>query len=274
MSAPEIEAGECGVCVYEGAVTHRRYKPKTHFLRYRVFSMLFDLDLLDLADKRLTLFSRNTFNLFSFYDRDHGNGKPSDLAAHIREELGKAGFTSIERIMLLCYPRILGYAFNPLSVYYCYDSAGALQVMLYEVRNTFGGRHAYLIPAGQEAAAIGVDQTAQKKFHVSPFIDMEMTYRFRLSPPLERINLSIETIDDESVVLNARFSGVRKTVTDDVLWRVFWRYPLMTVKVIAGIHWEALKLLAKGLRLRPGSPDPAAPVSYIHPSPHVLDGAK
>ncbi|MHA7871920.1 MAG: DUF1365 domain-containing protein [Hyphococcus sp.] len=248
-------------CVYEGVVSHRRFKPVSHYLRYRVFSFLLDLDTLDDAAARLRFFSRNRFNLFSFFDRDHGAGKPEDLAAYVRAALTDAGVDADGRIFLLCYPRMLGYAFNPLSIYYCHDADGNLAAILYEVSNTFGGRHSYLIPLAQGAAAI--EQSADKKFHVSPFIDMDMRYDFTLSHPSDRVSVVIRTNDKDGPLLNAAFSGAAAPLTDRRLLALFFRYPLMTVKVIAGIHWEALKLFLKGLRLREGAPAPARPVTLV-----------
>lgn len=251
--------------LYFGDVRHRRLKPVGHRLRYRVFSMLLDLDRLDELDRGLRLFSRNRFNLFSFHDRDHGHGGPADLAGHIRATLAAARISADGRIRLLCYPRILGYAFNPLAVYYCEDGEGRLAAILYEVRNTFGGRHSYLIPVEAGPAGGAVRQAADKVFHVSPFMEMETRYEFRLAPPGERLAVAIRQSDREGPVLFASFSGKRRPLDDGTLLAAFFRYPLMTVKVIAAIHVEAVRLLMKGLRLRKGAPDPALPVSLVRP---------
>lgn len=236
--------------VYEGAVTHRRFKPVEHRLKYKVFSFLLDLDALDETARGLKFFSRNRFNLFSFHDRDHGRGKPGDIAAYLRAALKEEGIDAGGRILLLCYPRMLGYVFNPLSVYYCHDADGKLSTIVYEVSNTFGGDHTYVIPVEGEGGDIC--QEVGKAFHVSPFMDMDLRYHFHMSRPGEEISTVINTHDAEGPVLYAGFAGKGAAVTDAKLLSLFFRYPLMTIKVIAGIHWEAVKLLAKGLKTRHG----------------------
>ena len=250
--------------LYFGDVAHRRVKPVGHRLKYRVFSLLLDLDRLDALDRSLRFFSRNRFNLYSFHDRDYGHGRPGDLAAHIRATLTAAGIAADGRIRLLCYPRILGYAFNPLAVYYCENAAGDLAATIYEVRNTFGGRHSYLIPV--EGGGAVVRQDADKVFHVSPFMEMATRYEFRLTRPGARILVAIRQSDAEGPVLYATFAGRRRRLDDRTLLKAFVSHPLMTLKVIAAIHFEALRLFFKGLRLRAGAPDPAAPVSVVRPA--------
>lgn len=251
-----------GAAVFEGVVTHTRFKPVEHKLRYSVFTFLLDIDRIDETAASLKWFSRGRFNLFSFHDRDYGAGRPDDISAYIRGVLKRAGLDDIGRIEMLFYPRMLGYAFNPLTVYYCYNHAGAIAAMLYEVRNTFGGRHSYLIPA----TADEIDQKADKKLHVSPFNEMDLTYRFLMSRPEEQVRVFIQTSDRDGPVLNAAFKGERLALTDRRLLSLFFRYPLMTIKVIAGIHWEAVKLLFKGMRLKAGAPDPVMPVTVIRGS--------
>lgn len=258
---------DIGAVVYEGAVTHRRFKPVSHHLRYRVFSFLLDLGALDRTAKNLRWFSRNRFNLFSFHDRDHGDGKSDDLVAYIRDALVSAGVDGGGRILALCYPRMLGYAFNPLTVYYCHDRGNQLSAIIYEVSNTFGGRHSYLIPI--DGASDRIEQSADKCFHVSPFIDMDMHYAFSLTQPGDNISVSIQTSDEEGPVLNAAFKGDASTLSDKKLSSLFVRYPLMTTKVIAGIHWEALKLVMKGLRLRAGAPTPEQAITLVRPTAKI-----
>lgn len=250
-----------GSCLYFGTVVHQRLRPRPHALRYRVFSLLLDLDELPALAARLRLFSQNRFNLFSFYDRDHGSRRGEPLRPYIEGQLARAGI-ALEggAIRLLCFPRVLGYVFNPLSIYFCHHAHGELRAILYEVRNTFGEQHSYLIPtrgAGDEL----VRQSCAKNFYVSPFMPMECSYAFRLKPPDARLAVSIRQTDREGPILFASLDGARAPLDDRTLARAFLRYPLMTLKVIGGIHWEALKLWRKGLRTLPRPAPPHDPVT-------------
>ena len=251
--------------LYHGGVAHRRLRPVGHKFSYRVFSMLIDIDRIDEAASSLRLFSRNRFNIFSFHDRDHPGDDDAPLAARIRAALWGAGFRGDGKIELLCYPRILGYVFNPLSVYYCNDAEGRLEAILYEVRNTFGGVHSYLIGVGEERSIIR--QSAQKAFRVSPFMDMDQRYEFTLSRPDGRLSVAILQSDAEGPIFTASFAGEREAATDKSLCAAFFRYPLMTLKVIAAIHWEALRLVFKGLRLKKAAPHPDFAISFHYPPP-------
>jgi uncharacterized protein len=244
-----------GSALYFGTVLHQRLRPVRHDLDYRVFTMLVDLDELPGLGARLKLLSHNRFNLFSFHDRDHGARQNEPLKPQIEAKLGEAGIDLAGgRIRLLCFPRILGYVFNPLSVYFCHHRDGSLRAILYEVSNTFGEQHGYLIPVrGPDAV---VRQSCAKEFYVSPFMAMEGRYEFRLAAPAERLAVYIRQLDRDGPILHASLEGNRAPLDDATLARAFLRYPLMTLKVIAGIHWEALRLWRKGLRL---VPRPAAP---------------
>lgn len=247
--------------IYEGVVHHRRLKPVEHRLNYRVFSLLMDVDEAPAMAKRLRWFSMDRFNLFSLRQRDHGAGGHEGLGAHLRGLLAEAGAPAPRRISILFYPRMLGYAFNPLTVYYCYDANDCAQTIIYEVRNTFGGKHLYVIPV--EGDGEKIKQSTDKLFHVSPFIDMNMRYDFALSAPDDDISVRIAVSDPEGLLLSASFAGRARALTDRALLSLFFRYPLMTVKVIAGIHWEAARLMAKGLKLRAGGPAPASSVTVV-----------
>ncbi len=242
--------------IYRGAVVHRRLRPKRHRLRYGVFNMLFDLDELPRLDRELRFFSRNRFNLFSFYDRDHGNGKQR-LRNYVESLLRKHGIDLAGGpVRLLCMPRVLGYVFNPLSIYFCYRPSGKLAAILYEVNNTFGERHNYLAAAGKNPDA-AVTQEADKSFHVSPFLPVDMRYFFRVTAPAESAAVSVHVHDNAGLVVAASFSAARTELTDKALIATFFGYPLLTLKVIAGIYWEAVKLWRKGLRVysKPAPPE-------------------
>lgn len=252
---------------YIGRVTHRRLRPVEHKLEYKVFSLLLDLDELPSLAKSLTWFSRGGFNLFSFHDQDYGSGKPANLAAYIRERLSEFDIDASGPLELLCYPRVLGYIFNPLAVYYCHDGEGVPSAVIYEVSNTFKERHSYVIPlepgmTSDDGEGI-IRQVAGKSFHVSPFMAMDMTYHFRTRRPAEEATIVIRETDAEGTVFTAAFSGMREPLTDKTLRRLFFGYPLMTVKVIMGIHLEAMKLIKKGMKLREGDPAPTTPMSLV-----------
>jgi len=249
---------------YAGAVTHRRLSPTPHRLRYSMFQILFDLGETPALARRLRFFSHNRFNLFSFHDRDHGDGRARGLRAYVEETLSAGGISlGGGPIRLLCMPRLLGHVFNPLSIYYCHRADGTLAAMFYEVNNTFGERHSYLIavPPGAEGP---IRQTCEKAFHVSPFMDMAMTYEFKVTMPRETLTTAIRgRAPDGSPIIVAAFAGRRRELTDRVLVHALFAYPLLTVKVVAAIHFEGLKLMLKGLRLRPRPPAPAHAVTVV-----------
>ena len=249
--------------LYAGSVMHRRVRPRAHRLRYRVFWMLLDLDEIESLPRHLWLFSHNRFNAVSFFDRDHGDGSGRPLRTQVEEHLKLVGVESGGTIKLLCMPRVFGYGFNPLSVYFCYQTDGALAAILYEVHNTFRQRHWYLIRVDRVAGPV-VDQHCNKLFYVSPFMDMDMSYTFRVALPDERIALAIRAADNDGVLLVAALSGNRRPLTDGSLLRLLVTYPLLTLKVVAAIHWHALRLLLKGMRprVRPNPPD--VPVTAVN----------
>ncbi len=182
--------------------------------------------------------------MFSFHDSDHGDGK-GQLRDWVAAQLGAAGIAlAAPKISLLCYPRIFGYVFNPLSVYFCADG-DALRAILYEVHNTFGERRTYVIAVAPGAAA--VEQSCAKELYVSPFVPMDCLYRFHIEPPADRVMVRIDENDAEGLLLTASFAGARRALTDGALLKALVAYPLMTLKVTAAIHWEAAKLFFKGV---------------------------
>ena len=226
---------------------HRRLRPRVHKLRYRMFSLLLDLDEIDALAGRLRLFSRRKFNVFGFTDADHLDGSATPLKAQIAARMAKAAIDwDHGPVRVLTMPRVLGFAFNPVSVWFVHHRSGALAAVLYEVRNTFGERHEYLLPvAPADAGKPAVRQSTTKAFHVSPFMAMDMRYDFRVSPPGERVAIGITGSDATGPLIVAVHTAGRRALTDAALARVFVTHPLLTVKVVVGILWEAAKLWIK-----------------------------
>ncbi|APH70991.1 hypothetical protein BSQ44_06080 [Aquibium oceanicum] len=259
--------------VYAGKVMHQRLRPRRHRLAYRMFSLLLDLDEIDALSRRLRLFSRNRFNLFGFFDGDHADGSGRLLRSYVEEQLRAAGLVvDGGAIRLFCMPRVLGYVFNPLSIYFCHLADGRLHALLYEVSNTFGERHSYLIPIEDDGSVGSIEQHCEKEFYVSPFISMAMRYDFRVDPPAERTSIHITASDGDGPLIVAAFSGQRQPLTDATLARMFFAYPLLTVKVIGGIHWEALKLWAKGVKLTTRPAPPETPITFVAANSRHLHG--
>lgn len=263
--------------LYSGQVTHQRLRPRRHRLSYGVFQLLLDVDELPELSRRLRCFSLNRFNLFALRESDHGDGCARGLRAYVDTQLRAAGLATGGRIRLLTMPRVLGHAFNPLSVYFCHHPDGGLMALLYEVSNTFGERHSYLIPveAGQDGAS--VEQRCDKRLFVSPFLGMRMHYRFHLRPPEygeaatdSPLLVRVDAHDDSGPVLLATLRARRQPLSDAALLRTLFTHPLLTLKVVAAIHWEALRLWLRGVGLhlseRPAAP--AQPVSIVTPAHH------
>ena len=230
-------------CIYNGEVNHTRFKPVKHFLNYKTFSLFIDLDEIEQLDKSISIFSHNKFNIFSFYNKDHGDRDGNCLKKWVISNLKKYKIEgNISKIKILCYPRIFGYVFNPLSIFYCYEN-DKLKSIFYEVKNTFNEQHTYIfkIKDGEE-----IKQKCKKKFYVSPFMDMETFYNFKLIDPSQRLSVMIKQTDAEGTVLTATQTGDKKEFNFKQLLINFFRYPLMTLKIISSIHFEALLLWKKG----------------------------
>jgi len=230
-------------CIYNGVVTHKRFKPVKHFLKYKTFSFFIDLDEIEKLDKNNIIFSFNKFNIFSFYNKDHGDRDGKSLKNWVMDNLIKFKISeNINKIKLLCYPRIFGYVFNPLSIFYCYQNE-KLKVIFYEVKNTFNEQHTYIFRVNDSNI---VTQKCKKKFYVSPFMNMDTYYNFRLLNPDDKLSVSIEQTDKKDTILTAVQTGERKDFNLKQLVVNFFKYPLMTIKIISAIHFEALLLWKKG----------------------------
>ena len=233
--------------IYNGTVIHKRFKPKIHYFKYKVFSLLIDLSELENLSKKIKFFSYNKFNLVSFYDVDHGDRDGSSLVTWVKKNLEDNNINSEKvKIKLLCYPRILGYVFNPLSVFYIYDESEKLVCILYEVKNTFGEQHTYIFRVDNDQKLY--QHNCSKKFHVSPFIEMNCKYFFRLLKPGEKISVIIDQYQTDEKILYASQDGQRVDFNTKELIKSYLKHPLMTFKIISAIHFEAFKLWIKGIK--------------------------
>ena len=242
-------------------VAHARLRPKENSFHYHVYYLCFPLSRLA-ALKSLRLLGIDAFNLFSLNARDHD--VPIDgYEPWIREVLAQHGVKGADgEVVLLTLPRVLGYVFNPVSFWFCLNKAGELVCVLSEVRNTFGEKHCYL-SYHDDGRAISKDDwiTAQKIFHVSPFIPIEGHYEFRFAYGEEKIGVWINHHDNDGLLLTTSLVGKRQPLTDAALFRCFWRYPLVTLKVIGLIHFQALKLIRKGIVYRRKPEPPTIEIS-------------
>ena len=239
-------------CLYKAHVMHYRLLPREHRFRYQVYMFYLDLDELDGLHSRLRWLSRNRFNLFNFRDRDHLQ-LPADrpdssrtIRQHLTDYLSTQGVEiGSGRIQVLTNCCTLGYQFNPVSFYFCYDEQGKPRCSVVEVGNTFKEMKPYFLDRSVlEGHAFR--QRIPKYFYVSPFIDMDTSFDFELSIPDEKLRIRIDDYDGEgNRFFMSTLSGTRKELTDANLLRYFFSIPLITLKVIGLIHWEALRLWRK-----------------------------
>ena len=233
--------------IYTGKVIHKRFKPKEHYFKYNVFSLLIDLNELEEINKYINFFSYNKFNIISFYDKDHGDRDGSSIKLWVKKNLRNIGIMTEDiSIKLLCYPRIFGYVFNPLSTYFIYNKHSELISIFYEVKNTFGEQHTYIFKAQDEKT---VQNKCKKKFYVSPFIEMDCEYHFKTLNPREQLSVVINQNDKDGKLLFASQDGVSKDFNNKNLILSYLTHPLMTFKIIGAIHYEAFKLWAKRIKL-------------------------
>lgn len=233
--------------IYSGQVYHRRFGARRHTLRYRVIYLLLDLDELDTLAHVSPVLGINRAGLLSYHDRDHGKGSGA-YRDWCLEVLREAEITDAgAAFQVLTTPRVLGYGFNPISVVYCRRADGSVGAMIYEVNNTFGERIAYVMPVTQRRRII--HQCCDKAMFVSPFYGLEGDYEFRVGEPLEALRLTIDYRLDGERQLRAVFQGERRPLTRRELVRAACAFPAAGIGLIAGIHYEALKLWLKGVPL-------------------------
>lgn len=233
--------------LYHCTVMHHRLEPLKNRFVYNVFMFALDLDEIDMLHSRLRLFSQNRFNIFSFRDTDHLRfGKPT-VKEGILEYLRQNGIElNNGKVILVTNLRTFGHIFNPVSFYFCFNEAGAPVCAVPEVGNTFGELKPYLLRS-EDRTAEGFRQTTTKFFYVSPFIDLDSTFDFRLAIPGEKLHIAIDDHKDGKKIFLSVLTGNKVPLTDlRLLWYTI-RFPLITLRIILLIHWQALKLYRKKL---------------------------
>lgn len=237
-------------------VVHQRVSPQPHRLRYTVYYLCFPLARM--ADMACRFLGVNRGNVVSFHERDHGFGGLR-CQEWIAKVLCEHEVTAANgEVILLTMPRVLGYVFNPVSFWFCLDKAGVPRAVVAEVNNTFGERHAYLCVHEDQRDMTQDDWLEAKKiFHVSPFLQVKGTYRFRFAYSFEKIGVWIDYVDEGKVVLHTAVTGRRQRLDSPSIARCFFRYPLLTMKIIFLIHLHALRMVVKGFRYyrKPAAPD-------------------
>ena len=247
--------------LYRGTVRHARLRPRRHRFAYSIAAILIDLDRLAEADGASWLFSVNRPNLVAFHERDHGPRNGSSLRRWVDGLLQQARCEAASSVVLLCYPTVLGYVFNPLSVYFCYGGDGRPVALIYQVHNTFGDNHSYVEPVRPDQITAGfIQQRRAKRIYVSPFMEMSAEYHFRVAPPRQNVCLHIRETDADGSLFFAAFDGERVSAGGFALAKTVLQSFAIPWKVIAAIHFEALRLWWKGLKLQP-RPLPPPPAS-------------
>lgn len=236
--------------IFNAKVMHKRLFPKVNQFTYGIYYVALPLAQLD-KTSRIGHLALNRFAGISFYEKDHGALDGSSNKAWIDGVLKTYGLDGIiENVMLLSMPRVLGYVFNPVSFWLCFDKSGDLRAVLNEVHNTFGEHHSYLC-VHEDFRVIGKDDwlEAKKLFHVSPFLEREGSYQFRFSIEDEKLGVWIDFYNKEGEKqLLTSLVGKLEPLTKASLREAFWKHPLVTLKAITLIHWQALKLVSKGIK--------------------------
>jgi DUF1365 family protein len=232
--------------LYAGRVAHIRHAPFRHRFDYRIWMMAVDLDRIDEVARNSRFFSHNRAGLIALYDKDHGQRDGSSLRAFAEDALRRCGLMAFaEKIVFVTTPRLLGYAFNPISFYFCYDAGGVLGAVLHQVKNTFGDQIGYIMPVQGGGP---IRQSAAKRMHVSPFFDMQGGYRFALTAPGDKLTVSIQYGAAEGKRLTATMRLETVPWSDRSLLRLLLQMPFAPMKVMLAIHWQAVKLFIRGAK--------------------------
>lgn len=256
--------------LYSLHVMHRRHVAPLYRFVYKIFSVLFDIDQLDALHRRHGLFSHNRFNVFSVHDADHGRGEVGGLRRWAEEICATQGIALAGgRIRLLAQPRMFGWAFNPVSFWYCEHADGTLRAVIAEVRNTFGEKHSYLLSSASQrvGASAGlplpyaVVLEKEKCFHVSPLFDLVGRYHFKFGEPGEQLAVQLNETREGVPLIDTAMAGQARPFSDAEIVRQVVRMPVQALKVLIGIHWQALKIWSRGARFHKKPNPPSAEVT-------------
>lgn len=238
--------------LYEGQVVHDRRTGLRNLFRYRVYMWHVDLDELDALDRRLWAFGHDRRALTTIRSRDHLGDPGRTIRENVDRYLSAHGIDlQGGRVSLLTNARVLGYVFNPLSIFYCHRPDGSLRCVIAEVHNTYGQRHCYLLEPGERGRA-----SAGKEFYVSPFLTVDGSYEMTLAPPDERLSVQMSLRQAGARVFAASLTGRRRPLTNATVARMLVRHPLMTARVTSLIHLQGIKLALRGVARVPRPPHP------------------
>lgn len=229
-------------CLYECDILHARFQPKKYSLKQKLFTFYLDLDKLDELSKKLIFFSRNRFNLFDFRDGDHLLGPGKTAKENILNYLKSKGVSPLpEKIMLMTHARVLGYVFNPVSFYFCFDGAGKPLALVVEVGNTFGEQKPFFISSDKFKEGVFCDRQT-KYYYISPFVDLDVELEFHVDIPQDKFCIRVDDWKEGKKFFISTMTGKRKELSDGTLLWYAFRYPLVTLGVILMIHWHAWRL--------------------------------
>jgi uncharacterized protein len=234
-------------CLYECSVMHHRFSPKAHHFQHDIFMFYLDLDELDLVAKTISLFGHNRKNIYNLCDNDHEPAGQNSLKERITGFLHQNGIDlgPSGRVMLLTLPRVFGYVFNPISIFYCFDKGGRPVCSIAEVGNTFREMKLYLLRQEELVAGETFTGIISKLFYVSPFSPLDLSFDFKLKIPGDKLSVKIDDCVGDEKTLSTTLAGKRAELTNKNLFWFTLKYPLVTLKVICLIHWHALRLWLK-----------------------------